>query len=71
MHAFSGVRQLLLSIIFHQIVSATCGKKYPNTIDTEMDIRITKISVAALLNYSQTPASPNSGLTHTCSVTVV
>ena len=46
MCAFSGVRQLLLSI-FHKIVSATCGKNI-RLLDTEMDIRMTMISVAAL-----------------------
>ena len=47
MSAFSGVRQLLLSI-FHKIVSATCGKNI-RILDTETDIRITRISVAALI----------------------
>ena len=46
MSAFSGVRQLHL-FIFHKILSATGGKNI-QILDTETDIWITRISVAAL-----------------------
>ena len=37
-----------LSSVHNKIISATCGK-YIRILDTETDIRITRISVAALI----------------------
>jgi len=51
MSAFTGVRQLLL-FIFHKILSATCGKNV-QVLDTETDMRIIRISVAALQTISK------------------
>ena len=49
----------LIHINFRKIVFATCGKNI-QILDTELDVRITRISVAALIIYENENPSTES-----------